>query len=316
MADAVHAGRNGRCVGDDEVSQELLAAIVQHEGGLSRLTEFFDQVLQMGEIPQDWHRSILSLIPKTSQPEKASELRPIALNSHASKTFARILLRRARVVRISKAARNMRAARDIWCAIQASQLTYEWGCIKLDIAKAFDAVDRLQRDVHQKSQIRIKKSNKDPKKSQFGNLERNQRKTDPPRRRTGGSKEKNKILAERKEARKQGRKEARKEEEQVRKTEKQEGRINDYYTYSNEWNGGSTPPTAPRGEILQSHFNDIKIYTSKYESLIQSGLDLNVLRRQHGAMLQSVSNPALLVQPILCWRLEPINVRNDQPWKS
>ena len=76
-----------------------------------------------------------------------------------------------------------------------------------------------------KNQIRIKKK---PKirinnKSKFENIERNQRKTGHPSRRTGGSK-KNKILAERKEARKQGRKEARKEEEQVRKTEKQEGR--------------------------------------------------------------------------------------------
>ena len=80
------------------------------------------------------------------------------------------------------------------------------------------------RDVHQKksnkdqqNQIRIKNTSK------FENIERNQRKTGPPSRRTGGSK-KTKILAERKEARKQGRKEASKEEEQVIKTEKQEGR--------------------------------------------------------------------------------------------
>ena len=75
----------------------------------------------------------------------------------------------------------------------------------------------------QHNQIRIKKQIRIKQTSKFESIQRNQRNTGPPSRRTGGSK-KNKILAERKEARKQGRKEARKDEEQVRKTEKQEGR--------------------------------------------------------------------------------------------
>ena len=91
---AVRAGKLGKSVGADQVSQELLIAIVDCEGGLAKLTDLFISVLSSGVIPPKWNSSILALLPKTSQPESAKQLRPIALNSHTSKTFARAFLMR------------------------------------------------------------------------------------------------------------------------------------------------------------------------------------------------------------------------------
>ena len=153
VAEAVAAGRRGRAVGEDLVSQELLQAIIDCDGGLAKLTAYFDDILQSGQVPKDWNRSILALLPKTSQPMKAGELRPVALNSHTSKTFARIVLGRmssklATQGSAQHACPKRQAAEYLWSAAQATQLSYEWGqsmaMVKLDIAKAFDAVCRVQ----------------------------------------------------------------------------------------------------------------------------------------------------------------------------
>ena len=77
----------------------------------------------------------------------------MALNSHTGKTFARILLNRMGDkldIRggAQQPCRKRQAAEYIWSIVHATQLSYEWAqsmaLIKLDIAKAFDAVDRQQ----------------------------------------------------------------------------------------------------------------------------------------------------------------------------
>ena len=91
---AVKQGKMGKSVGMDHVSQQLLVAIVRSPGGLQSLTDFYNRVLMGHAIPQDWDNVVFSLLGKVPQPRSAEQLRPIALGSHAYKTYARAVVNR------------------------------------------------------------------------------------------------------------------------------------------------------------------------------------------------------------------------------
>ena len=120
----------------------------------SRLScDFFIGILSSGDTPTDWDKSITTLLPKVVPPKCPKDLRPIALASHVSKAFARLLLARlddVLMVRGDKqfAARGRQPAEFFWTAIQVIHLAKEWKkdayMLKLDIRKAFDTVSRFR----------------------------------------------------------------------------------------------------------------------------------------------------------------------------
>ena len=65
---AVMAGGNGKAVGVDQTSNELLRGILDTPGGKGHLLEFYNQILCTAEVPTDWNRAIMVVIPKTSYP--------------------------------------------------------------------------------------------------------------------------------------------------------------------------------------------------------------------------------------------------------
>ena len=153
VARAIGKGKRGKAVGPDGVSTELLQALTRDPVSLLAVTEFFNGILSTGETPTDWDRSIATLLPKVNPPLCPKDLRPIALASHVSKAFARLVLARLEDVLMIKgdkqfAAKGRQPAEFLWTAIQVVHLAKEWKSdayiLKLDIRKAFDTVSRLR----------------------------------------------------------------------------------------------------------------------------------------------------------------------------
>ena len=84
--------KTGKSVGIDLTSAELLQGLVSVKGGRVHLLEYFNRVLTTRDIPRAWNRPLVVLLPKVPAPTSATQLRPIALGSSASKLFAKMLL--------------------------------------------------------------------------------------------------------------------------------------------------------------------------------------------------------------------------------
>eukprot|EP00439_Symbiodinium_sp_Y106_P019430 s1871_g2.t1 len=148
---AVRQMKSGKSVGLDLTSKELFQGILQADGGAAHLAEFFTRVLSTGVIPRDWNKSILILLAKVPLPVHPSELRPIALGSATSKLFAKLVMNRSlpllEAVGPSQCARKHRQTCDYTFSLwRIMELCREWHrsvvCVKIDVAKAFDSVDR------------------------------------------------------------------------------------------------------------------------------------------------------------------------------
>ncbi|CAE7726001.1 pol, partial [Symbiodinium sp. CCMP2456] len=143
--------KGGKSVGIDGTSKELFVGLVSVPGGKQHVLEFFNRVLVTHDVPQDWNIPLMVLLPKIAAPKLAKDLRPISMGSAASKLFSRLLLNRtlqhitARTH--SQCAGTGRQASDYMFTIwRVLELEREWHAglclIKLDVAKAFDNVDR------------------------------------------------------------------------------------------------------------------------------------------------------------------------------
>ena len=148
---AVVAGGNGKAVGVDQTSNELLRGILDTPGGKGHLLEFYNQILCTAEVPADWNRAIMVVIPKTSYPTDPGDLRPLSMGSAAAKVFARMLLARSEpLIRIRGpeqcSGKGRQCSDFIFVVSRLMQLEQEWKqgtCwLKVDLAKAFDRVDR------------------------------------------------------------------------------------------------------------------------------------------------------------------------------
>ena len=96
LKSAVHGGKSGVSVGQDGTSQELLVGVMNAEGGAAALLTWFNNLLYSGDLPDDWYRALMVVLPKTASPSSPKELRPISMSSAISKTFCRVLLQRAK----------------------------------------------------------------------------------------------------------------------------------------------------------------------------------------------------------------------------
>ena len=148
---AVHLGKNGVCVSHDGVSQELLHGIMRAEGGADALLAWFNRLLWSGELPDNWYRSLMVVLPKTAHPVLPKELRPISMSSAISKTFCRVVLERSkpflRPLGSCQCAGPTKQTTDyVFSAHRLQCLDHEWKAglayLKVDLEKAFDLVSR------------------------------------------------------------------------------------------------------------------------------------------------------------------------------
>ena len=148
---AVMAGGKGKAVGLDQTSMELLQGICTVPGGKGHLLEFFNHILCTAEVPSDWNRAIMVVIPKTAYPAEPGDLRPLSMGSAAAKVFARMLLARSEpLIRIQGpeqcSGKGRQCSDFVFTVSRLMQLEQEWKqgtCwLKVDLAKAFDRVDR------------------------------------------------------------------------------------------------------------------------------------------------------------------------------
>ena len=153
VARAIGKGKRGKAVGPDGIPTELLQSLAEDPTSLAAIVDFFNGILHTGDIPKDWDESVTTLLPKVIPPRCPKDLRPIALASHVSKAFARLILARLEGVLEIKgdkqfAARGRQPAEFLWSALQVVHLAKEWKkdayLLKLDIRKAFDTVSRFR----------------------------------------------------------------------------------------------------------------------------------------------------------------------------
>ena len=152
MRHAICCGKNGKSTGKDGVPHELLVALAKEEGGETKLLAWYNRLLHNEEpIPESWATAVMVILPKCAQPHGPKQLRPICLGDAASKVFSRLLLGRTRPsLRYHGQFQCMGEGRQtvdyIWVIARLMSLDAEWRYglyfVKLDIAKAFDLVDR------------------------------------------------------------------------------------------------------------------------------------------------------------------------------
>ena len=149
---AILAGKLRKSPGPDDVPLELLRDMAKDDESLRALTFFF-QDLFGGKAPNEWEASFVSLLSKVECPSRPSDLRPIAVHSHVAKTFSRIILGRTYAALHptgpeQQACRGRQSCDFVWTALRVAQLSLEWGepiaMLKIDIAKAFDVIDRVK----------------------------------------------------------------------------------------------------------------------------------------------------------------------------
>ena len=148
---ALAAGKGQKSVGIDGVSLELLKLIRKAPNGAHEMLKWFNSLLHDGQLPEDWSKTIMVLLPKTSHPNQISETRPISIGTATEKIFCRMVLARCTLALTPQ---------KPWqcCGPRRQSLDYlhvimrllenerEWGksltLLKVDLMKAFDTVDR------------------------------------------------------------------------------------------------------------------------------------------------------------------------------
>ena len=152
LREAIGKGKGGKANGEDLVPHELLRAICNEEDGEAKMLQWYNRLLHGEErMPVCWNHAVMIVLPKCQKPQGPKQLRPICLASAACKVFARMLLKRSRpALQYSGPFQNMALGRQtvdyVWIVSRLMALDQEWKgglwYLKLDIAKAFDSLDR------------------------------------------------------------------------------------------------------------------------------------------------------------------------------
>ena len=151
LREAVSKTNLGKSVGVDETSAELFRGLMEEPSTVSSLLQWYNNILHTGELPGDWGHSLMVVLPKTSQPLVAKDLRLTAMGSTAGKVFSRMLLARADAVLQPEsssqcACRGRQTSDYMFTIARTVDLEREWKggavWVKLDISKAFDTLRR------------------------------------------------------------------------------------------------------------------------------------------------------------------------------
>ncbi|CAE7428891.1 unnamed protein product [Symbiodinium sp. CCMP2456] len=64
---AIHQGKTGVSVCHDGTSHDLLLGIMEAEGGAEALRAWFNYLLELGDLPANWYRSLMIVLPKVQR---------------------------------------------------------------------------------------------------------------------------------------------------------------------------------------------------------------------------------------------------------
>lgn len=150
MEEAIKSLKPGKAAGIDEIRPEMLKAL--GEGGMKWLTRVCRIVWKSGVAPEDWQTGVIVPIYKKGSEKECSNYRGITLLSLPSKVYAKVLLKRLKVVvdnEIQDEQCGFRAGRgttdQLFILQQVVEKTWEYDrqahmCF-VDLEKAYDRVD-------------------------------------------------------------------------------------------------------------------------------------------------------------------------------
>ena len=153
VIEAIEKGKSGKATGPDCIPTELLKEMMRCDSSVDAFVEFFNRILKTGDVPKSWDRSVVALLPKVQPPSQPKQLRPIALASHVSKAYARLVLQRLSAELQPQgehqlAGKHRQAADFVWLSVRLAHLCREWKrecyLLKLDLQRAFDSVNRVK----------------------------------------------------------------------------------------------------------------------------------------------------------------------------
>ncbi|CAE7033110.1 pol, partial [Symbiodinium sp. KB8] len=150
---ALHRGKLNKSVGEDLVSFEIIKSLCEDPTTEQSFLEWMERIRCGEEMPREWLRTVVTLLPKTDKPRGPKDLRPISVGAAAAKVFGMMLLMRTRsYIRPAgpwQCAHGGRQTADyLFAAIKSFSLETEWHLglcwckTKIDIQKAFDTLSR------------------------------------------------------------------------------------------------------------------------------------------------------------------------------
>ena len=151
LRSALARGKMNKSVGEDAVSFELIKALCEDPTTEQSFLEWMERIRCGEDMPREWLRTVVTLLPKTDKPRGPKDLRPISVGASASKVFGTMLLMRTRTyIRPTgpwQCAHGGRQTADyLFAAVKTFSLDTEWHLgltwCKIDIQKAFDTLSR------------------------------------------------------------------------------------------------------------------------------------------------------------------------------
>ena len=148
---AIQRGRRNKSVGGDLAPFELIQALCEDSETEQAFLQWMERLRCGEELPDEWLRTIVTLLPKLDKPRGPGDLRPISVGASAAKVFGTMLLLRTRrhlhPLGPAQCAHNGRQTVDyLFSAVRTFSLETEWKMglcwCKIDIRKAFDTLDR------------------------------------------------------------------------------------------------------------------------------------------------------------------------------
>ena len=140
-------------VGPDGISVSLLRHVASHDNLGPQMLSLVNRIISSLELPHTWRDNFLALIAKVDRPKQPKDLRPICVSSAFHKMITKLVCTRVMPrlrtgSRISCCGKGRQAADVIGCLSRVRDVVQEWRepmyICKLDIAGAFDRIDRLQ----------------------------------------------------------------------------------------------------------------------------------------------------------------------------
>ena len=144
-------GKTNKAVGEDLVSFELIRTLCEDPITEQAFLDWMERIRCGEEMPRQWLRTVVTLLPKSDKPRGPKDLRPISVGASAAKVFGTMLLARTRKyispAGSSQCAHSGRQTTDyLYAAVKTFSLDTEWRMglcwCKIDIQKAFDTLSR------------------------------------------------------------------------------------------------------------------------------------------------------------------------------
>ena len=150
---ALQEMKPGAAVGPDGLGVHFLKAVANDDRYWGDLLGLINHIVEHQATPTVWEENFLALLAKTDLPHKPADLRPICVSSAFHKLINKMVCARALPhvrcgSRVSGCGKGRQAADVIGALCRVKEVVQEWKLpalvCKLDIAGAFDRLDRLR----------------------------------------------------------------------------------------------------------------------------------------------------------------------------